>query len=168
MKKISILGPESSGKTTLAIGLSKLLKEEYVKEYAREYLKKKQKYTIEDLNKIAFEQWKKIKKKESKVKNYLITDTCIMDIKIWSEIKYNKCNQSIKSKANKEFFDFYLLCKPDFPWVKDPLRENQNKRDKLFSAFKIALKKKKAYFKIIKGNHLNRLRSALNFIKKKL
>ena len=33
---------------------------------------------------------------------------------------------------------------------------------------KIALKKKKAYFKIIKGNHLNRLRSALNFIKKKL
>ena len=44
MKKISILGPESSGKTTLAIGLSKLLKEEYVKEYAREYLKKKQHY----------------------------------------------------------------------------------------------------------------------------
>ena len=119
MKTISITGPESSGKTTLAIGLSKLLKESFVKEYSRKYLNKKKKYTIKDLNRIAIKQLKKITEAESKTNNFLITDTSIIDIRIWSEIKYNKCSNKIISKAKKECFDYYLLCKPDFPWVKD-------------------------------------------------
>jgi len=168
MKTISITGPESSGKTTLAIGLSKLLKENFVKEYARNYLNKKKRYTITDLNTIAIKQLRKIEEAESKTNNFLITDTSIIDIQIWSEIKYNKCSNKIKAKANKEYFDYYLLCKPDFPWIKDSLRENPNKRTEIFIAFINALKKKNANFIILKGNHLNRLKSALNFIKKKL
>ena len=53
MKSISIIGPESSGKTTLSILLSKILKGKYVDEYAREYLNNKKKYSISDLDKIA-------------------------------------------------------------------------------------------------------------------
>jgi len=168
MKTISITGPESSGKTTLAIGLSKLLKESFVKEYSRKYLNKKKKYTIKDLNIIAIKQLKKITEAESKTNNFLITDTSIIDIQIWSEIKYNKCSNKIISITKKECFDYYLLCKPDFPWVKDSLRENPDKRNEIFNAFINALNKKKANYTIIKGNPLNRLKSALSFIKKKL
>jgi len=168
MKSISITGPESSGKTTLAIGLSKLLKENFVKEYSRNYLNKKKRYTIMDLNTIAIKQLEKIEEAKSKTNNFLITDTSIIDIQIWSEIKYNKCSNKIQSKVNKEYFDYYLLCKPDFPWIKDSLRENPNKRNEIFISFINALKKKNANFIILKGNHLNRLKSALSFIKKKL
>ena len=56
MKKISIIGPESSGKTTLAIFLSKILQGIYVNEYARDYLNKNKTYTINDLDIFAFKQ----------------------------------------------------------------------------------------------------------------
>ena len=68
--------------------------------------------------------------------------------------------------AKNEFFDYYLLCKPDFPWVKDPLRENPTGSNKIFNLFNLHLKQKNANYKIIKGSHSNRLLSSLNFIKK--
>ena len=68
--------------------------------------------------------------------------------------------------AKNEFFDYYLLCKPDFPWVKDPLRENPTGRDKIFDLFRHHLNRKNANYKIICGSHSNRLLSSLSFIKK--
>jgi len=166
MKKISIVGPESSGKTTVARALAKLLKETFVKEYAREYLTKNKQYSIKDLKIISERQSKNINNANLKVKKYLITDTSIIDIRIWSEMKYNKCHNSIKTKAIEENFDLYLLCKPDLPWFEDPLRENPHDRKKLFNAFKLALKEKKAKYIILEGNLITRLLSALNSINK--
>ena len=56
MKRISVVGPESSGKTTLTKYLSKTLKCNYSEEYARTYLDKKETYDVHDLIKIAKEQ----------------------------------------------------------------------------------------------------------------
>ena len=166
MKKISIIGPESSGKTTLANSLSKLLKESFVEEYARNYVTKNKNYSISSLEIIAQKQSQIIEEKKREVKKILISDTSIIDILIWSEFKYNQCSQKIKQMAKNEFFDYYLLCKPDFPWVKDPLRENPTGRNKIFNLFKLHLKQKNANYKIISGSHSNRLLSSLNFIKK--
>ena len=49
MIKISFVGPESSGKTTLAETLSKKLNCTLVSEYARKYLKDKSDYSVYDL-----------------------------------------------------------------------------------------------------------------------
>tara|TARA_B100001173_G_scaffold128191_1_gene111245 strand:- start:586 stop:1086 length:501 start_codon:yes stop_codon:yes gene_type:complete len=166
MKKISIIGPESSGKTTLAHSLSKLLKENFVEEYARYYVNKNKNYTISSLDIIAQKQSQRIEEKKTKVKKFLISDTSIIDILIWSEFKYNQCSQKIIQMTKNELFDCYLLCKPDFPWVKDPLRENPKRRTKIFNLFKYHLNQKKAKYKVIEGNHLNRLLTSLNFIKK--
>ena len=70
MKKISIVGPESSGKTTVARALAKLLKETFVKEYAREYLTKNKQYSIKDLKIISERQSKNINNANLKVKKY--------------------------------------------------------------------------------------------------
>ena len=43
MKKISIVGPESSGKSTLGVYLSRVLECSLVLEYSREYLRNKKK-----------------------------------------------------------------------------------------------------------------------------
>ncbi len=166
MKKISIIGPESSGKTTLANSLAKLLNESFVEEYARSYVGKNKNYSISSLEIIAQKQLQRIEEKNGKAKKFLISDTSIIDILIWSEFKYNKCSQKIKQMAKNEFFDYYLLCKPDFPWVKDPLRENPTGRDKIFDLFRHHLNRKNANYKIISGSHSNRLLSSLSFIKK--
>ena len=96
MKKISIIGPESSGKTTLANSLSKLLKESFVDEFARDYVNKNKNYTISSLETIAKKQSQRIEEKKMKVKKFLISDTSMIDILIWSEFKYNQCSKKIK------------------------------------------------------------------------
>ena len=88
MIKISFVGPESSGKTTLAETLSKKLNCTLVSEYARKYLKDKSDYSVHDLKKIAVGQSKEFYKKLKRRKNFLISDTCLIDIEIWSEVKF--------------------------------------------------------------------------------
>ena len=166
MKKISIIGPESSGKTTLANSLSKLLKENFIEEYARYYVNKNKNYTISSLEIIAQKQSERIEEEKTKVKKFLISDTSIIDILIWSEFKYNQCSKKIIKMTKNELFDYYLLCKPDFPWVNDPLRENPKGRIKIFDLFKHHLNQKKANYKVVEGSHSNRLLTSLNFIKK--
>ena len=72
MIKISFVGPESSGKTTLAETLSKKLNCTLVSEYARKYLKDKSDYSVHDLKKIAIGQSKEFYKKLKRRKNFLI------------------------------------------------------------------------------------------------
>ena len=90
MKKISIIGPESSGKTTLAIFLSKILQGTYVNEYARDYLNKNETYTINDLDIFAFKQNQSINNASKTENNFLFADTSVIVIEIWSILKYKK------------------------------------------------------------------------------
>ena len=89
MKRISVIGPESSGKTTLTKYLSKTLKCNYSEEYARTYLDKKETYDVHDLIKIAKEQNRIIKNNIKKGNDYFIADTSCLVIELWSRIKFN-------------------------------------------------------------------------------
>ena len=110
MKKISIIGPESSGKTTLANSLAKLLNESFVEEYARSYVGKNKNYSISSLEIIAQKQLQRIEEKNGKAKKFLISDTSIIDILIWSEFKYNKCSQKLSKwqKMNSLITIYYV------------------------------------------------------------
>ena len=94
MKKISIVGPESSGKTTLAIFLSKILQGTYVNEYARDYLNKNEIYTINDLDIFAFKQNQSINNASKTENNFLFADTSVIVIEIWSMLKYKKLSNN--------------------------------------------------------------------------
>ena len=89
MKRISVVGPESSGKTTLTKYLSKTLKCNYSEEYARTYLDKKETYDVHDLIKIAKEQNRIITNNIKKGNDYFIADTSCLVIELWSRIKFN-------------------------------------------------------------------------------
>lgn len=132
MVKIIITGPESSGKTTLCEILANHFKIPFSKEYARKYLNLLNRdYTQKDLIKIA-------KKQLQSEKNQKILDTDLITIKIWSNYKYGNCDkwilQQIQKQKSKE--RFYLLCKPDIKWEKDPLREHPKNRMELFQIYK--------------------------------
>ena len=71
IKKIVVIGPESTGKTTLCKQLANHFNTLFVEEYAREYLLTNGKeYTHEDLIKIAAGQ---IKKEEDAINNLINT-----------------------------------------------------------------------------------------------
>ena len=130
--KIIVIGPESSGKTTLCNALSKHFNLPFSKEYAREYLEKlNSNYTQDDLLKIA--------KGQLQTENGLqLLDTDLITLKIWSEYKYGSCDNWILTQIEKQKIEnrFYLICKPDLTWQPDKQRENPNDRDSLFEIYK--------------------------------
>jgi len=139
MYKIAIIGPESSGKTTLAKIIEKNYDALYVKEYARTYLSKLKNpsnYSLQDLNNIAVEQFNAYKKAEETKPQLLVCDTEILTIKIWSEDKFGKSTRIIDNLLSKQNFDLFLLCMPDIQWEADPLREDEYRRDTIFQFYK--------------------------------
>ena len=132
MLKIIVTGPESSGKTTLCKALSKHFNLPFSKEYAREYLYALNRdYNQDDLLKIAKGQLQAENGKQ-------LLDTDLITLKIWSKYKYESYNSWILAQIEKQKSEkrFYILCRPDIPWKKDPQRENPNDREELFEIYK--------------------------------
>ncbi len=175
IKKIVILGPESTGKSTLCAQLAAHYKTVWAKEYAREYLEKNgTAYTFENLYDIAQGQLlseefglKSLVENSSAQSSipYFI-DTDLHVIKIWSEFVFNKCDNRILTAIAKKSYDLYLLCDIDLPWVKDSLREYPDivTRQKLFSYYKEEMIEQRTPWKIIKGSYTERLKNAINFV----
>ena len=179
IKKIVVIGPESTGKSSLCKALANHYKTIWVKEFAREYLEKNgADYTFENLYEIAVGQ---IKAEEdgitkviatSKMQNasLLFIDTDLHVIKIWSEYVFNKCDNRLLTEITKREYDLYLLCDIDLPWVKDDLREypDVKVRQKLFHYYKEEMAAQKTPWKVIRGNYAERLADAIKVTNKTL
>jgi len=144
-------GPESSGKTTLALAIAKATNRVYVAEYAREYIGNlDRKYTQEDLLAIAKRQY--TLHQEAKVNPRKICfDTDLLTIKIWSEYKYGTCDPWILDRLYSNSDSLYILCKPDFPWEFDELRENPNDREEIYKLYESQLEALNLPYRIVSG-----------------
>ena len=163
-RKLILIGPESTGKTTLSIYLAKLYNFDLITEYSRIYLSKtSNSYSYEDLKKIAIQQ-NQIEKGNGSEK--IIVDTDLLTIKIWSEFKYGSCDAEIEKIISS--YDrkkrYYLLLKDDIKWEYDPLRESKNDRSEIFSLHKSLLEKKGFNYSIISGTGINRINNAIKIV----
>ena len=173
IKKIAIVGPESTGKSTISVQLAKHYNTIWVPEYAREYLiKNGAGYKYEDILKIADGQIKGEETIANELSSYPLTtnlspllfiDTDLTVIKVWSEFVFNKCENSILTQIAKRPYDLYLLCNIDLPWVKDELREYPalEIREKLFHYYKDLLVNQSIPWVEISGNYEERLHKAI-------
>ena len=165
IKKIVFTGPECSGKTTLSNAIAKIINAPIVNEYAREYLTDlDREYSYSDLLKIAkgqigLEESQMHSKSNSRL---IICDTNLQVIKIWSQVKYFKCDPFILKNQDKNAF--YVLCYPEFNWEFDPLREHPNKRMMLFDKYHQDLKLRNYNFIITKGSHETRISFVMSHI----
>ena len=145
MKKIVVLGPESTGKSELCRNLAAHFKSSWVKEYAREYLETTNgNYSFADIERIAMGQLhsEDLAEQISKDKqNTLFIDTDLYVVKIWSEFIFNRCENSILKGIASRRYDLYLLCNIDLPWMPDEFREQPDirQRQKIFCMYKDAL-----------------------------
>ena len=108
MISVAVVGPESTGKTTLTQSLSAYYSAVWVQEYAREYLTDLDgPYDQSDLLSIAAGQIKSLNESAKKANGLLLQDTDLMVIKIWSEVKYGDVNPWIQMQL--EFQSTRLL-----------------------------------------------------------
>ncbi|UCS94455.1 ATP-binding protein [Echinicola marina] len=124
-KKVVIIGPESTGKSTLSHALAQHYKEPWVEEFARGYIESlNREYQYADLLEIAQGQMKMEDAKAQEAKDLLFCDTDLHVIQVWSEHKYRKTASWVLEEIKKRAYDLYLLTDIDIPWEADPQREH--------------------------------------------
>lgn len=166
LKRIAIVGPECTGKTSLATQLASIYKTTWVPEFARTFLEKLERpYTASDLIDIARGQVDLEDRLAPNADTLLICDTNLLVIKIWSEFKYNTCHPWILENVLSRYYDLYFLTDIDMPWEEDPQRENPEQREELFCLYKKALDDMKVKYILLSGNEERRIEKALAAIK---
>ncbi len=170
-----ILGPESTGKSTLCRMLAEHFKTLWCPEYAREYLELHgTAYQFEDLLKIAkgqqvlesgfLEQLMKEKSgdKREKSNSLLFVDTDQYVMKVWCEYVFGDCHTWILRQIASSSGALYLLCKPDLPWVADHLREypDEKPRQELYHMYRDLLIHQTVPWLEISGNYEERFQMA--------
>jgi len=167
IRRIAIVGPESTGKSTLAEQLAGHFNTVFVPEYAREYVAKLNRpYTLDDIIIISKTQVELEDVMATKANNLLMCDTNLLVTKIWAEHKYKQCPQWILDNIKKRHYDLYLLCNIDIPWQADPQREHPHLREELFAIYKKELDKQRTPYSMISGLYETRLKNAVGVIEK--
>lgn len=176
--KIVVVGPESTGKSTLCAELAAHFSTIWCREYAREYLLQfGTSYSFEDLLTIAHGQIALEEKATAELISLhlnqhkkqipiLFIDTDMYVMKVWCEFVFEKCHPWILNQIVERNYDGYLLCKPDLPWVKDELREypDHQTRDTLYHHYKDILINQKTPWFEVSGASPNRSKGAISWV----
>lgn len=177
IKKVVVIGPESTGKSTLCEQLAGYYSTAWVPEYAREYLLKNgTSYTYDDLLIIAKGQ---VALEEKHISSFdpgpekhslLFVDTDLYVMKVWSEYVFGKCHPWILDQIAERQYHLYLLCDTDLPWVKDELREypDLESRRELYHIYKDILVNQAVPWINISGNYEHRLQKAVKAVNEML
>lgn len=176
--KIVVVGPESTGKSTICAELAAHFSTIWCREYAREYLLQHgTSYSFDDLLTIAqgqialeekaTEELASLHLKQDKNQiPILFIDTDMYVMKVWCEFVFEKCHPWILNQIVERNYDGYLLCKPDLPWVKDELREypDYQTRDTLYHHYKDILINQKTPWFEVSGASPNRKDDAISWV----
>jgi NadR type nicotinamide-nucleotide adenylyltransferase len=179
MKKIVVIGPESTGKSTLCERLADHYATGWAKEYAREYLLKHgTQYSFDDLLHIAQNQLRLeeeglaavTKKLQDAGRNSdhlpFFIDTDMQVMKVWCEVVFYKTHNWILNRITERQYDLYLLCNVDIPWVKDELREypDLESRVRLYHHYRDTMINQSTPWVDISGTYDERLQKAIQAV----
>lgn len=162
IKKIAIVGPESTGKSTISQLLANHYQVSWVPEYARYYCENLiAPYTLQDeinmyYGQVALEDAVLVTSKKS----FIICDTTFVTVKIWSDEMLGETPKIVLDALPKRPYDLYLLMDIDLPWQDDPLRDFPDKRAYFMEVWHQELKALNANYKVINGLGEDRIKHA--------
>ena len=131
MYKVGIIGPESSGKSTLARYLAKRYHGLLIPEYARDYVEQKgtTEVSFDELCAIAKHQIEELENLSShslilSFTQPIFFDTELIVTKVWFDYAFGRVPEWLNENIHRFPMDVYLLTYPDIAWVPDPARSN--------------------------------------------
>ncbi|MAW80933.1 MAG: N-acetylglucosamine-6-phosphate isomerase [Parvularcula sp.] len=160
-KRLTLLGPESVGKTTLGEHLAKRFDTRLVREYGRTFDEKIMQprykhgkgWREDDLINIA-ETHAAMRAALSPLAGpLLIEDTDALMTAVWAEYLLGKPSPTLELMARASLADHYLLLTPETPWTDDGVRYagKQEEREWFFNAAKKRLDACGAPYTVITG-----------------
>ncbi|MFD2864834.1 AAA family ATPase [Mucilaginibacter antarcticus] len=151
--KIAIVGPESTGKSTMSAYLARHYDTIWVPEYARGYCEKlTAPPTWQDEINMFYGQIALEDEMTAQAYNdLLICDTTFITVKIWSDEMFGSSPKDVLDELPKRPYDLYLLLDIDMPWEDDPLRDFPHMREHFMEVWYKELDSLKANYVLISG-----------------
>src|ERR1700753_3631450 len=160
--KIAVVGPESTGKSTMSAYLAKHYNTVWVPEFARDYCANlTEPCTWQDEVNMFYGQLALEAEILPQANKLLICDTTFITVKIWSDYTFGRSPQEVLDELPKHPYDFYLLLNIDLPWEEDPLRDFPHMREHFMGVWYIELDALNVDYKLISGESQNRYDSAV-------
>jgi len=145
VKRIVLVGAESTGKTTLAKQLADRFQTVWVPEYGREHWEAKisnltgaessPSWSSEEFTHIAQEQQRREDLAAREANRVLICDTNAFATGTWYERYFQARHPVVDSVGQQSKTDLYLLTAPDVPFVQDGFRDGQLIRNWMHDRF---------------------------------
>ena len=163
--KIAVVGPESTGKSTMSVFLANHYNTVWVPEFARGYCEKlTAPPTWQDEINMFYGQLALEKELLPKANKILICDTTFITVKVWSDYIFGKSPQEVLDELPKHPYNLYLLLDIDLPWEEDPLRDFPHMREHFMAVWYKELDELKATYTLISGTGPERYENAVSAI----
>lgn len=171
VKKVAILGPESTGKSVISKNLAEHYKTEFVEEYGRTFYEMNGNKidNVEDFITISKRRQEIENSKVIKSNKILICDTEDITTYYLSKEYFpgyvnNQVDSFFKEKIEKSNYDIYILLSPDCDAVQDGTRVFLEKRKNHYKIIKDMVIKKKVNFFEVGGDWNNRFIKSIEII----
>lgn len=159
-----MIGSESTGKTSLAMDLSRHFNAPWAPEFARLYADAVGRdLTTEDVEIIARGSMSMHDEIETANPDMLILDTDLFSTVVYGKHYYGEVAGWIESEALKRRSDLYLLLDTDIPFQSDgQQRGPELRREELQVSFREVIKRHSLPFELISGNRSARMQRAIS------
>jgi NadR type nicotinamide-nucleotide adenylyltransferase len=165
VRRVTVSGSESTGKTWLAQRLAQRFDTIYVAEFAREYVMfKGAPLDASDVEPIARGQLKSEDDALHRAADLVILDTDLVSTVVYAKHYYGTCPAWVERAARERLADLYLLCDIDVPWAPDPARDRPESRRAIHAAFAEHLDRSGAHYALVRGAWEKREADSVNAI----
>ncbi|MFZ6872210.1 AAA family ATPase [Undibacterium sp. Di27W] len=164
VKKICLLGAESSGKTTLAAALAQHLQTLWVPEYGRElWVAKEGKLQFEDMEAIAVRQLASEDHLGPQADQWLVCDTSPLTTLLYSLAMFQRAADALQQMANTQY-DCIILCDIDIPLIQDGTRQDHAFRLHQQAWYVQQLRQRALPYLLVRGNVEERLSQVMGYL----
>lgn len=151
VKKICLFGPESTGKSTLAIRLADRYNTVFVPEVAREMLTTNS-FSVDEIIAIGKAHDERIRQQTKVANKLLFCDTDAITTQIYSSHYLGVVPDILYELERKTPYDLYFMMDIDVPWVDDGLRDLGHRRDEMRKLFTDALEQRGIRYVLVQGD----------------
>ncbi len=174
VRRVVLIGAESTGKTTLAEQLAKRFDTNWVPEYGRQHWEQKvagltssdpsPSWSRDEFVHIATEQQTRENQLARQANRVLICDTNAFATGTWYERYFQSRDARVDAIGAVDKVDLYLLTAPDVPFVQDGFRDGERIRDWMHERFREQLASGPTPWRLIVGSYAARFEAAEAYV----